>query len=101
MNNRFKSLRFIKNRQHTKQKWLYAEYLKISPTNQSQNKHVLAYRSGSVLTPMTGLSLSKTLLAARSIVPSPNTECETQPDLSYKAVLASFLKLTVLTTMPS
>lgn len=37
----------------------------------TQKEHVLPYRSGSVFTPITGLSLSKTLLAARSIVPSP------------------------------
>lgn len=32
------------------------------------------YLSGSVLTPTTGLSLLKTLLATSSIVPSPNKQ---------------------------
>lgn len=32
------------------------------------------YRSGSVLTPITGLVLSKTLLATSSMVPSPKVE---------------------------
>lgn len=39
------------------------------------NKELLSqvcfYLSGSVFTPMTGLNLSKTLLAASNIVPSP------------------------------
>lgn len=38
------------------------------------------YLSGSVFTPITGLNLSKTLLAANSIVPSPT---EKQEDVSF------------------
>lgn len=34
------------------------------------------YRSGSVLTPITGLFLSNTLLATSSMVPSPKVEKE-------------------------
>lgn len=49
------------------------------------------YLSGSVFTPITGLNLSKTLLAANNIVPSPTEKAE--PKLVSLHVLISQKKI--------
>lgn len=49
------------------------------------------YLSGSVLTPTTGLSLLKTLLATSSIVPSPNKQKQ-KPPTQFQLLNLDFVK---------